>query len=437
MDWRLHGGWWSGVCRVAVLLGVLWVALTTLFFGISWSVSGEPSGSVLRHGGESMKLLEEEGVYSRKFGGGLMQKDNFTDALIITDSSVDFGGNRMERALACPMISFNTQEGLTPDKAGHAVFERNDGECLQPGGYYGRYWHGYRGVVRPLLHIFDLRGIRAVSYIFSFFLFGLALFLLTKRIGKVTAAVFAASFFLTGFWAVPDTLQFSTVYILTMLAVVFCLLPDKKRFTDRFCCGLFFVIGGVTVFFDFLTTPVMTLGFPLVIVFLRREGGPDYRILALCVISWGLGYGGLWATKWLLASLLTNQDIIRDALGAASQRASAALPDVAGGRTAFQSKIFMACVSAGGWFIVACRLLAKGKKGAKAKAAFPIALTALLPVCWLVLLPNHSVVHFWFVWRVLSVSIFAGGVYIYLVFSRYKFHIISCADENSGNNSML
>lgn len=425
MDWRIHNGLWLWVGKVAGLLGGLWVVLVVLFFGISWGVSVEPSRSVIRHGGASMRVLKEEGVYSRKLGSGLMQKDNFTDALIITTSSVDFGGSRMERALACPMISFNTQEGLTPDKAGYEVFERNDGQCLQPGGYYGRYWHGYRGVVRPLLHIFDLRGIRAVSYLFSFFLFGLAVFLLIKRIGKVTAAIFAVSFLLTGFWAVPDTLQFSTVYILTMLAVVFCLLPDKKRFTGRFCCGLFFVIGGVTVFFDFLTTPIMTLGFPLVIVFLRREGGPDYRILTLCVISWGLGYGGLWATKWLLASLLTNQDIIRDALGAASQRASAALPDVEGGRTAFQSKTFMACVAAGVCFIVACGLLAKGKKSAKAKATFPIALTALLPVCWLVLLPNHSVVHFWFVWRVLSVSIFAGGVYIYLLFSRYKFHIIS------------
>lgn len=89
----------------------------------------------------------------------------------------------------------------------------------------------------------------------------------------------------------------------------------------------FFVVGIITVYFDFLTYPLVTLGIPLAYWLMAREewrkengarqpreniGKTLGRIIA-CSAFWSAGYLGMWVGKWTIASFLLKQNIFLDA----------------------------------------------------------------------------------------------------------------------------
>jgi len=79
-------------------------------------------------------------------------------------------------------------------------------------------------------------------------------------------------------------------------------------------------IGVVTVYFDFLTYPILSLGIPLVLYFMMsgdRTDGNTWDILCSVFINsiyWGIGYCSMWAAKWIIASAILHQDVFGDAL---------------------------------------------------------------------------------------------------------------------------
>lgn len=83
------------------------------------------------------------------------------------------------------------------------------------------------------------------------------------------------------------------------------------------------------MFFDFLDSPVITLGIPLVVLVVRHSacGGAGTgwssgihlaALIALAAVGWAFGYLYLWALKWVLATLVTGQDVFSSAFGQAA-----------------------------------------------------------------------------------------------------------------------
>ena len=92
----------------------------------------------------------------------------------------------------------------------------------------------------------------------------------------------------------------------------------KPRRSDVLCLGLL-VLGVVTAFCDLLVTPILTLGLPLVCWLLEpqqrlRAGTPQCGVVVGGSLAWGVGYLLCWASKWVLAGLITGQNVIADAL---------------------------------------------------------------------------------------------------------------------------
>lgn len=87
---------------------------------------------------------------------------------------------------------------------------------------------------------------------------------------------------------------------------------------------VFLVIGMCTSYFDFLTYPIFTLGMPLVILLLCRyiseEKKGAVKAVVLNSIFWVVGCFGFWFEKWVLGSLLTEENIFVDALGSIIER---------------------------------------------------------------------------------------------------------------------
>lgn len=90
------------------------------------------------------------------------------------------------------------------------------------------------------------------------------------------------------------------------------------------------MVGLLTAYVDFLTFPLMSLGLPLVYLLNRSYASKlKDKILRVlqCGIAWGIGYAGMWASKWVVASLLLRRNLIREAVEQVVYRSSST-PDV-------------------------------------------------------------------------------------------------------------
>ena len=132
---------------------------------------------------------------------------------------------------------------------------------------YGRYWHGYDIVLRPLLMFFDYAQIRWIC-VGLFVVLASILACLTYRIlGLGITLAFAIALTLCKFPVIAYCMQFMNMTVLTMLSIIMLLgywLPKKKdnikndKLDDLYV--FIFVIASLTVFFDLLTTPILPIG---------------------------------------------------------------------------------------------------------------------------------------------------------------------------------
>lgn len=81
-----------------------------------------------------------------------------------------------------------------------------------------------------------------------------------------------------------------------------------------------------TAFFDYLTYPLVTLGGPLVFYLLLEDNkqslkGNIFKLLLLAFV-WGFGYVGMWISKWIIASVVLNKNVIASGLSVIAYRSS-------------------------------------------------------------------------------------------------------------------
>ena len=288
---------------------------------------------------------------------------------------------------------------------------------------YARYWHGYLIWLRPLLLVTDITGVRVVQYLVLAALFAAVAVLLRRRCGLRAAVWFAVSQLLvTAFWA-PHQVQFFTCFAVAYAGCVWVL--AKPRRSDDVCLALL-VLGVVTSFCDLLVTPVLTLGLPLVCWLLEpqqrlRAGTRQCGIVVGGSLTWGVGYLLCWASKWVLAGLVTGQNVIADALHQVGVRTAA---DSWHGMELTWGNIlhFVYTTLAGKhlfWPLVLAVVLLLALFAASIRdrqqlaRALPLGLCALMTPAWFIVLRTHSIQHGWFTWRALGLTVFAGLAFLY------------------------
>ena len=77
---------------------------------------------------------------------------------------------------------------------------------------------------------------------------------------------------------------------------------------------VFLITGIITSFLDFLTTETITLLVPLLLLIAVKndhiDGDSQFKKYAkqnlLYSVLWGIGYSGMWISKWLIASVVLN-----------------------------------------------------------------------------------------------------------------------------------
>lgn len=287
---------------------------------------------------------------------------------------------------------------------------------------YARYWHGYSVFLRPLLVFFDLSHIRQLLVIAFTVLLGVLIHLIIKHLGVFMGICFGVAIALVNPPVIMISLQYSNMFLLMLSLSIVLILLMAKGSSLRTILLFFTVAGGLTSFFDLLTTPSITLGIPLILyIAFRIKNGDTKNILrdtAATGLLWGSGYLFVWLSKWLIGSALLNTNILNEAKDKVDFWSSDTTEIQSGGLSvlsvlsAWVQRLILI------WPTVIMTLLClvytlfrkMNKKIAHGKISLQVVasllIVTLLPIAWIVIARQHSFNHQWFSYRHLIVMIF-------------------------------
>lgn len=298
---------------------------------------------------------------------------------------------------------------------------------------YSRYWHGYQIFLRPLLEIFTYSQIKYLLMFVVFILFALCIILLKEKLNVGIALLFVAVTIAGYIILAPMCLQYSSVFIIMMSAIIaICKLYKSGEKAILKWAYTFLIIGMVTNFLDLLTFPMITLGMPLIVLFLLNlKYDSNYllkrNIIALFVNSctWFIGYAFTWIAKWILASIILHRNVIQESILQIFFRTRGDEQYPVDRSIMFHDNFnnYFGALENKFWIILAIILIAFlilyifFKKPVKTlTATIPFLVVMVYPVIWMLVLSNHSQIHAFFVYRILMILPFAFfSAVIYLI----------------------
>lgn len=425
-------------------LAMTYTILVCTFTVCIIAVFAIPTNSLRNNIKQSAEQIEKEGLWFQPMGFYLFQIDNMTDCLMMNINVCADSDNPVEAAMnaehAQPYKNGDTRayKNIANTTLNVATHGRDKDTQISR---YARYWHGYQVVVRPLLCFFNYNQIRVLNYIVMLVLLSVTGFLLYKMLNLGYALTFLASLVITNAMIVPLAIQFSTCFHIAMIGMII-ILARRKLADDRDkAIILFFSIGAFTSYMDFLTTPIITLGFPLVVLMALRKNNGKIKAVITQSVAWGAGYTSIWVSKWIIGSILTGENIFESALGCAQQRVGDTI--VFGGKEMPMSNFFdiiftkvssiISPVLLGGIILIIVALAAfyfyKNRRQLKKEGW--IMLIAAMPVVWFIVLKNHSLQHIFFTWRDFILTLWCLLIFVYHVNYKQYNH------ENSRSNTML
>ena len=363
----------------------------------------------------SQDVFAREGSYPMARTLGVDAKlDNFTDSMML----VQAGYQAPETTLL--QRTLNVYRPFPHGNRGAAAgvyAESLATPAPAPQSNYGRYWHGYLAVLKPLLSLFTYEQLRVVNAVWVALLGLIVAALMWRRGLRRYILPFVVTVLLFDPVATAMNMFYTQVYAVTMLACIAILSGWNwlRARTGRLLL-LFTLTGCLTSYLDLLTCPLVSFGVPCVLCLCLAA--PDWKdglkLVLTALICWGIGYGGMWAGKWVLAALLGGENIgLLEALRLRSSAAGASNPlgaiAVIVKRLLVHLRVPMLALALLLALVLAVLFLRRSPlEKLKSLAWLPWAAVCLLPFVWIAFAQNHSYIHRWFVYRLLAICVFGG-----------------------------
>lgn len=360
---------------------------------------------------ESEKILEKKGNLEE---AGRTLLDNWTDAVMInTAYSVDSA--KPFESLIFDRRSYNPDKELILDE------EKNDDENpiqdLQESiegkntkyYQYGRYWHGYLIFLRPLLCFFNYEIIRIILVAIINILSLILIYLVFKKVDKIIAVIFTILLVYASFHVLGMSITYFSVIAISIIFSIYIIQKQKISPIS------FFIVGGLTSFFDLLSAPILTLGIPLIIHLLINKEKCTYKKMLIMCVNWGIGYGLIWISKWIISDLVYNSNLIADGINQTIQRTGNKVGekninyiDVIKKNFEFYKKMIKENI-----IILVITMI--GFKHWPNKQDLKYILIATMPFAWYFVTQNHSYIHAKFTHRILFITMLALSVLTYRI----------------------
>ena len=397
---------------VCVLIGAL---LLTAVYCV-------PGRFLAGHMEESAWTLIGEGLYPWLYPWCTRMVDNYTDAYMLQHASYRNEQSPLMQAMQVYRPTFQGRDYPHQDIVDHY----QDGKAYDAEGTYSRYWHGYLVYLTPLMLVFSYSQIRLINGVFQTALALLLCWLLYKRGKKqyILPLLLVLCFWMPVVQA--KCLQYSACHYLMLFGCI-ALVWNQDRLS-RVEAVVFFLLGVGTAYIDYLTYPVVVLGIPLALYYVLRLYGGFWEDVGKGVklsLTWAVGYVGMWAGKWILATLITGENVILDATGKLLERTEDNHVFLFGKEEVVLNPASRAIEENGKFFwdtpatyllilvvavlvvLLAVRLVRRKASVRNLAKAAPFLVIAAMPYAWYALVANHSLVHCWFTCKALAVLVFA------------------------------
>jgi len=386
---------------------VLLIALYVIFSVIScWM----PDKTVKAHIRSASSSLAKNGNYPRSIiDEKACQQDRFTEALILNVAFCADRSNPFRSAMANDFVMLTLEQ----PKDLWVITHEGRGEKAP----YARYWFGSSYLYRVLLTSVNFTQLQWLLFALSSILmlvFG-SLYLPRAGIWK-TAAMMMSWVIVYGFmmWF---SLQFTPIFIISLAASI---LIVKFYGNNHKISLLFFVVGSLTCYFDLLTIPLLSFGWPMLVWLSLHDDKPislqEFGLMALWALLWTACFALTWFMKWVIATVTLDVNIIQDGLNTVFYRTGN--DNEANRWDAIRANISMIpwkmfCIT----LIVLVVCVSFRFKAPIWKNMSLYLLIGIAPYAWYAVLSNHSHIHYWFTYRLQ-----------FLTFAAILLAVCSCLD---------
>lgn len=371
-----------------------------------------PTEPMRAHLAEAAVVLSGEREYHRVIPGVVStQLDNYTDSWMMGNAVYDSPRPVYERALTCTSADFGggPLDGLVRYLGAEKGYREVD---------YTRYWHGYLVLLKPFFLLFDYADLRVFNVIVQLLL----VFLIFRAFSKVGYELEAWGYVLSVLFmmpvVIPLSIQFSVIFYLTNFSVL-VLLKAYDWIVEQNGLLLYFqLIGMCASYFDLLTYPTASLGVPLVCILLigaDRDSWTKVKNVVSLSVSWGFGYGAMWAGKWILSTLVLRDNVMANALSQILLRAShtqngerlTVLDTWLRNVEFYFEKPYLILIALCLAAVFVGIFRSRGQLADVCIDSIPFLLVAVMPFVWYALAGQHSYEHHWFTFRGLVTTVFA------------------------------
>ena len=353
-------------------------------------------------------------------GNWACRLDVYTDYYIVNQSY--FMNTRKD-----PASVFKNSQNVGDVNALRSAIEQQQ----EPNETYPRYWGGYRATVRSLLTFFTYTQIRnMISIAFILLAGGIAMYLHTRTKCVACALSFLLTLGLLRPSIITALLQYSCCFLIAMAGIL--LLPKREHKYLTYSM-YFFILGAVTQFFDFYTTPILTFGLPmLALLLINQQEDPQLSAKQMFCLSgrgfagWFAGYILMWIGKLSLTTIFTEYNALSDGFSSARDRILYSNGNVDGSLIyriglaiwrvfirVFDKPIYI-LVAAIGTLAVWLFLFITRKKTKKDLESSAVYLAvACLPLVWFVIASGPTIQASWYQYRGMGVFLF--GVLLFVI----------------------
>lgn len=406
--------------EIGVTAGVF-LAVVLLGFVIMCAVYCLPAGRCaihVRQSGQVMVQGEDEYYRPMIVGKNSTILDNFTDTLMLLTAGYVGGEGVIDKAMNNYRISM--KDGTLIESCQICGLDLETKNLKKTA--YARYWHGYLAVLKPFLLFFNLNEIRDLNVVFVTAGISAVMILLYRRGKQKYLLPLLLAFGFMNPATIAMSLQFSTIFYTIVASLIVLLLFSGKPWFEKYFWIYFMVVGMVASFVDLLTYPVAAFGFPLFVYFaLHEDTGLKEGVLkfAGASVSLGGGYIGMWASKWVLSSVLMQKNYFERAFEQIKARSGNVVEGESVTAGQVQERIWEFLRGNPVRILILLMILGTavlavltGIQRRRVAASLLMLCIGLFPFAWYLVTQNHTYIHFYFTYRGLGVFVAATSGFL-------------------------
>ena len=283
------------------------------------------------------------------------------------------------------------------------------------------YWMGCRSFLRLFLNVTDYMTIRGILQLIVYLLLAAALVLLADRTSWKQALCMGVAAVMMNLPTASSIMAQALMFMITFVSVIILSRSKEKKWWGYF----FFVVGMISVYFDWFTFPVMTYCVPILAVLcIEEKENPENTCYLNHVfekgVLWCLGYVLMLLSKTVISSIFAGNEAMSYFFGRVTSNAG-----VAGGNEesfitmtkeallkcfngilpfAFTGRKVMVIIMAVIVVIVIFQICRRKNLLLDGCIVFS---GILVPVLWITVFRHFYEIHYWFGYRVLFSAVFA------------------------------